>query len=289
MIIESAFFKLLHIWTAQRRDRIYYRQTRLIEPPKFSKEKEVYEVQIASVFANVIRNELSVLGIDIPDRLVIQGYPYPKDKSKQADIYVNLYEFKKKAHIPISYVSEDNFIEVKLFSGKYITKGQQTTTENIGSIINAILRLAFLTGERSLNNNPDGVPSGIPARYLLVLFDSHPKDYISYKTKKRKFRRWIEELLVPLDLIENLRKQKIDMRHQNIGEINSFSYSGTILLNLNDKEEIPDGMFEKLIEGFTIKRNLFLKIPFIKYIIFPLNGSNGFYSFLLRIFEVKSK
>lgn len=98
MIIEPAFFKLLYIWTAQR-GTVQSKATkekhtgRRIKPDKFSKKKGIYETQMASIFANAIRNELSVLGIDIPDRLVIQSYPYPKSsEGKQADIYVNLGE-----------------------------------------------------------------------------------------------------------------------------------------------------------------------------------------------------
>ena len=66
-----------------------------------------------------------------------------------------------------------------------------------------------------------------------------------------------------------------------------LTFLGTIELDLSDKEEVPDVMFNKLKEGFEdkIKRDSILKLSFIKYCIFPLNDSNNFYFFLFRFFK----
>lgn len=67
--------------------------------------------------------------------------------------------------------------------------------------------------------------------------------------------------------------------------------SGTIELDLKDTKEIPDSMLEKmrksLVDEIEIKREDSIKIPFVKYCIFPFDGSNNFYSFLFRFFRVK--
>ena len=117
----------------------------------------------------------------MPARFVIQEYPYPSDSSKQVDIFVNLEEYIKKSNISISYVSQDNYIEVKSFIQQNTSKSSPPKTENIGRILNEILRLTLLTSQRGLKT--------IPAHYLLIIFKGHPKKYLSYTTKDKKERK----------------------------------------------------------------------------------------------------
>jgi len=277
MIIESAFFKLLHIWTAQKRGK-YERPISLLEylQERPFAPREFYETQFASIFANIIKNELPGLGIDIPERLVVQGYPYPDNPRKQVDIYVDLTEYVSKANIPFVYISKQNYIEVKLFGGKYTTRGGLTTTENIGYIINDILRLSLFTKKAQNFEN------GVPSRYLLVIFDGYPKDYIAYSN-----REWLEELFLPLSFPGILKKQ-IKNRMDAIDRMPYMSYSQTIELRLSNKKNVPDSLFNKIRNDFVVKidRHTLLRIPFIKYSIFPLNGSELFYAFLFRLFNI---
>lgn len=275
MIIEASFFKLLHIWSAQERTRLY-RNVRLIE----EHSRDFFEAQGASEFANVITNELSSVGIDIPERLVIQGYPYPDNSRKHVDIYVNLEEYIRKAKIHKAYMSRNNYIEVKLFSGKDDTRGTQTITENIGYIINDILRMSLLT------NRTPSRDEGI-SRYLLVLFDSHPENYIAYRRRDRKIRTWIEDLLLPLDFLQKLRKQKKGELPE-LTEMPVFNSSGTLRINLSDVNNVPNSMFSALQDGLNdkISRRSQLNIPYIKYCMFPFIGTNQSYFFLFRFFEI---
>ncbi|MEA3328744.1 MAG: hypothetical protein U9Q08_03315 [Candidatus Omnitrophota bacterium] len=275
MIIEASFFKLLHIWSAQERIKL----NRTI--PLFDEHsRDFYEAQGASEFANVITNELSSVGIDIPERLVIQGYPYPDNSHKHVDIYVNLEEYIKKAKIHKAYMSRNNYIEVKLFSGKDNTKGTQTITENAGYIINDILRMALLTNKTPSRN--EGI-----SRYLLVLFDNHPENYISYRGRDRQIRTWIEDLLLPLDFVRKLKKQKKGELPE-LTDMPRFNSSGTLRINLSDVKSVPNSMFNALQNGLNnkITRHSQLNIPYIKYCMFPFIGTNQSYFFLFRFFEI---
>ena len=155
---------------------------------------------------------------------------------------------------------------MKSFIQQSASKTSPPKTENVGKILNEVLRLTLLTFQRELKT--------IPAHYLLIIFKGHPKKYLSYTTKDKKERKWIKEFFIPLSVT-------------SVEKMPPLTFLGTIELDLSDKEEVPDVMFNKLKEGFEdkIKRDSILRLSFIKYCIFPLNDSNNFYFFLFRFFE----
>ena len=276
MLIESAFFKLLHIWTAQERIKLY-KLAKLFE----SHGRTFYEAQAASEFANLIMNELLSVGIHIPERFVIQNSSYPDNSHKRVDIKINFSEYFKASKMLSSYISRNNFIEVKLYGSIDSTIGGETKTENIGSILNDILRLELFT--RSLAGG-----SRERAKYMLVYFDDHPKKYVAYNKKGGGRREWIEKLLVSLSSSGDISKQSKG-EIPNISKMPVVNFSGNLEINLNNTKDVPNSMFNKIVNGLgkKINRNSTLKIPFVKYMVFPFSGNHQAYFFLIRIFNVK--
>lgn len=275
MLIESAFFKLLHIWTAQERIKIL-NQTKLFK----SHDRTFYEAQVASEFANLVMNELSDAGVHIPESFVIQNCPYPDDSYRRVDVKVSLHEYFDAVKMLPSYISKNNFIEVKLFAGG----GTEAKTYNIGSILNDMLRLELLTKTISVKHKDS-------SKYMIVCFDNHPKNYLAYNRGTGGRRQWIGDLLIPSRFGENIYKQAKG-NTSNINIMPVLNFSGRIELDLSDTSDIPGTMFDAITHGLDkvrINRTSIIQIPFVKYTIFPFTEEHQAYLFLIRIFNITIK
>ncbi|NQS89398.1 hypothetical protein HQ584_06390, partial [Patescibacteria group bacterium] len=85
MIIESAFFKLprlLHKVEYLSRTEGSYGREKL--------PRKVYEAELNSLLATLLRQEISLLNVPSPNACVVENFPYEIDANKKVDIYVNL-------------------------------------------------------------------------------------------------------------------------------------------------------------------------------------------------------
>ncbi|MCK5494280.1 MAG: hypothetical protein KAJ14_14305, partial [Candidatus Omnitrophica bacterium] len=246
-----------------------------------SHSRTFYEAQAASEFANLIMNELLAVGVHIPERFVIQNSSYPDDSHKRVDIKVDLKEYFSAANMLTSYISENNFIEVKLFGSIGSTIGTAAKTDNIGSILNDILRLEFLTKSVS------GITQSV-SKYMLIYFDNHPRNYIAYNKRGGSRRKWVEDLLISLNSSADIYKQS-EGEIPHIGKMPCLNFSGNLEIDLSDTVDIPNTMFERLKARLKVEisRNVKLQIPFVKYMVFPFAKESQAYFFLIRIFDVK--
>jgi len=93
--------------------------------------------------------------------------PYPKGKYK-VDIFVKIPKSKLPPEIVYRWansgVCEENWIEVKFFGGAERKKGSEPKTQNLGKILEALLRLKFYVR--------DG------GKYLLMVFNRGPNYYL---------------------------------------------------------------------------------------------------------------
>ena len=161
MIIEGAFFKLPDYFLSK------------------DDASQYYESYLISYFTLAIFLELQNRGVNNPFLNIQMDKPYPKEKNKRVDIYVNipwLSAEKVRSSAEGYGIFKENWIEVKFFGGKGSAKGKQTKTENIGAILNDILRLKFYAPWNS-------------GRYCLIGFNRKPEEYLAFYKKKTKERR----------------------------------------------------------------------------------------------------
>jgi len=263
MIIESAFFKLPRV--------LHKIESLLRTEGGYGREKpsrKVYEAELNSLFATLLRQEITLLNMPSPNACVVENFPYEIDTNKKVDIYVNLHpDLSRVAEaikasqepqnfLPIWYGTPVNYIESKYF-GNLTSKG--SSTQQVGKILNDILRL------KSLIRSKENI-----SRYLLLVFAAHPEKYLAYSNRK-----WLEELLIP------------KMKEFDLTKPKPLTF-GHIRIPL---KQIPDSMFKEVKEGFEEKtRGDDFTFSFFKYFILPytvdekLKLKDLSYFFLMKIF-----
>lgn len=180
MIIEGAFLKL----------------PELLLGHMFPKEQ--YEATLLNYLAMGVLLELSARSIELPMHRIHLERPYPEVSGHvtgRADLYVNLGGTSGHGLGHNLYgMKPDNWIEAKFFGGIGRQAGTQTKVENAGRIAFDLFRLClFVQEERSkVRNN---------GRYLVVVFNRRPQDYLAFRRQKSGFRDriWLTRLLQPGD------------------------------------------------------------------------------------------
>ena len=115
MLIEGAFMKIPEVLD-------YY-----------GEDHYLYESSISHLFSNSLILELNARNIDNPLNKIFFEKRYDPLVNKRCDIYTN-FDFLNENLYSYGYYRE-NYIEVKYFGNRNRQKGNQTKSENAGSII----------------------------------------------------------------------------------------------------------------------------------------------------------
>jgi hypothetical protein len=155
MLIESAFFKLSDYFQS-------------IESPG-----ELYESQVSFIFAVAIFQELQSRGFPFLLPYIQVNRPYPQ-QNRKVDIYLKIPRSKLPPEIlhrwAKSGVCEENWIEVKFFGGAERKKSTEPKTENLGKVLEDLLRLKFYVREGG--------------KYLLLVFNRKPEYYLPFSDRE---------------------------------------------------------------------------------------------------------
>ena len=191
MIIEGAFLKL----------------PELLLGHMFPMEQ--YEATLVNHLAMGILLELSARSISLPMHRVHLERPYPKvSKSRfpgRADLYVNLEGvFKGGLRDNLYGMKTHNWIEAKFFGGIGRQAGHQTKSGNAAKIVLDLFRLCLFVREERSKCRDNG-------RYLVIIFNRNPKDYLAFHRKNSAFpeREWLGLLLQPGD-----RQIQVTLEHE---------------------------------------------------------------------------
>jgi len=156
MLIEAAFYKLSDYFQS-------------IESPG-----ELYEAQLSFIFAVAIFQEFQARGFSYLLPNIQVNRPYPEKLSRKADIFVKIPKSKLPPEIlhrwAASGVCEENWIEVKFFGGAERKESTEPKTQNLGKILEALLRLKFYAREGG--------------KYLLIVFNRLPEYYLPLKRRE---------------------------------------------------------------------------------------------------------
>lgn len=177
MIAEAAFFKLPD----------YFRYVK--------RPEELYESQLALQFAMAIIQELRERGVPYPSSYVQVERPYPNTKNK-ADVFFKLPEEVLERLGKYGACSE-NWVEVKFFGGISRRRPEsETKTDNVGKILVDLFRLKLYANG---------------GRYLLIVFEGRPEQYIAFNKRKGKERGYLRKMFetcestLTIDLREETR------------------------------------------------------------------------------------
>jgi len=175
MIIESAFYNLPELLMIMGSDR------------------DMYEATLINSFAMGVHSALNARNIDMPTKRIHAEKPYPELNDNitpgRADLFVDLSSIYGSSFHQSYGMNQSNWIEAKYFGGLGRVKSAQGKTNNAGSILLDILRLSLLVKEARSKNREN-------ARYLLLLFNRHPEEYLSLK-RNSCVKEWIIPMLKP--------------------------------------------------------------------------------------------
>lgn len=179
MIIEGAFLKLPEILLGH-----------------WSPETQ-YEATLTNYIAMGVLLELSARNIGLPMEHIHIEKSYPKinksKSTKRLDLYVDLEGIYNNVSNHNLYGMKDkNWIEAKFFGGMGRQAGTQKKTENVAIIALDLFRLCLFIKE-SRSKFRDN------ARYLLLVFNRQPKNYLAFRRKNSSYpkREWLNLLLKP--------------------------------------------------------------------------------------------
>ena len=173
MLIESAFFKLSDYFQS-------------VESPS-----ELYEAQVAFIFAVAIYQELQNRGFPYLLPYIQFEKPYPieskRGKKPTVDIYFKIPKDKLPPEIlhrwSESGVCEENWIEVKFFSSAERSGSSKPKAQNVGVVLADLLRLKYYVREGG--------------KYLLLVFNRKPEYYLAFTKRGSSRRDYLNALLEP--------------------------------------------------------------------------------------------
>jgi len=173
LLIESAFFKLSDYFQS-------------VESPS-----ELYEAQVAFIFAVAIYQELQNRGFPYLLPYIQFEKPYPIESKRGKKLAVDIYFKIPKDKLPPeilhrwseSGVCEENWIEVKFFGGAERKGSSEPKTQNIGMVLVDLLRLKYYVREGG--------------RYLLLVFNRKPEHYLAFIRGDSSERDYLITLLEP--------------------------------------------------------------------------------------------
>jgi hypothetical protein len=167
MIIEGAFLKLPEVLLS------------------YGNNDDLYEAHIVSLLTNAIVLEFNARNIDNPLAKMQLEKRYDNKQNARCDLYTN-FDFLTDNQLQQYGYYIENWIEVKYFGGLTRNKGNETKSENAGSIIADIHRLANSAAAKDSRG-----------LYLLVVFNQNPDKYLAFSRKDKSERKWLRALLKP--------------------------------------------------------------------------------------------
>lgn len=167
MIIEGAFLKIPEVLA------------------QYNNPEELYESNITNLLTNGIILELNARNIDNPLMKIQMEKRYKEYINTRCDIYVDFSSFMKEINLNKYGFYSENWIEAKYFGGINRNKGNETKSENAGSIMYDLYRLIKNT---HAGKNERGL-------YSLNIFNESPNKYLAFSRNNKSKRDWIESLL----------------------------------------------------------------------------------------------
>lgn len=167
MIIEGAFLKIPEVLV------------------QYNNPEELYEANITNLLTNGIILELNARNIDNPLMKIQMEKRYKEDINTRCDIYVDFSSFMKEKDLNKYGFYSENWIEAKYFGGINRNKGNETKSENAGSIMFDLYRLIKNTHTKK---NERGL-------YSLNIFNEAPNKYLAFSRSDKSKRDWIEGIL----------------------------------------------------------------------------------------------
>ena len=176
MIIESAFFKL----------------PELLLGHMFPAEQ--YESTLNNYLAMGVLLELNARNVPLPMTRVHIEKPYPSIGQSRspglADLYADLQGLFPESARDLYGMKPNNWIETKFFSGIDRRAGTEPRTTNAAELALDLLRLCLYVQDRSR--------TGDNTRYLVVVLDREPSEYLAFRRRDGGSERsWMRDLLRP--------------------------------------------------------------------------------------------
>lgn len=214
MLIESAFLKLPELMLSS------YQHQRNVE------------AMVVQQLATGIQMELNCRSVPFAYNHITIEKPYP-NQNERGTVFRSDILFEAKGSVPnTSRLDQYGFkkkqwLEVKSFFG--IKKSSPAKTQNIGRIVKDIVRLCLLPEELQGAIRQNG-------RYVLLIFDSHPKHYLAFSD-----RDWLSAMFD--EISPNL---SIDLRTEKMSLVKSIVNCDTI--NAQIEVGLSKHFFEPIIE-----------------------------------------
>lgn len=215
MIIESAFYNLPEIILSEE-------------------SNSLGEYSIRNMFSSSVLLEFNSRNVPYPLQNIKLEERYPYNKKLKCDLVVFLGDIANKSLNKHFGFCKTNWIEIKYFgSFSRKAKGSESVTENIGKILDDILRLCLLIDEPQGNIKENG-------RYLICIFDQNPETYLSKYVKTE----WLKEIFK--QNMKNIEIKFSDLKHSSLKGIKSFNIDNKNL-QVNLKLDIDTKAFYPLI------------------------------------------
>jgi|GEM_PF-1649470 len=248
MIIESAFLKIPEVLLSSKL------------------QDQLYEANITNLLTTCVLLELNARNIENPLMKIDMERRYDMTQNIRCDAYYDFSDFMNESSFNGYGIRCKNWVESKYFGSIRRNKGNETKSENAGSIMYDIFRLIFhnhITG----NTND--------SKYSVNIFNDNPQKYLAYNRKDGVQRYWVEGLvkeginLIKFDLGKepNTIKGKFKghtnivmqvilrntvFKPYNIDELNTMGFYGFLNQILDYKVEV-DGV---VVESETFEKNI---------------------------------
>lgn len=246
MIIEGAFLKLPELMLGH------------------SEPRTQFEATLLNQLAMGVLIELSARNIELPMHRIHTERSYSKFKGigslGRADLYVDLSDtfFNKGLWHHLYGMKPYNWIEAKYFGGIGRQAGSQSKTENAAYIALDIFRLCLFIEEIRHSTREN-------SRYLLILFKSHPKDYLAFGSKDNSERSWLINLFKQGDSWINIDLSK---------EPNSFRKIFGKSFVQNPHLQLKLRTYTRCFEPLEIESNFLYWGYLIRILDFEINFEN---------------
>lgn len=218
MLIENAFLKLPELMLSSHQ------------------HSGKVEANIVSLLVTGLQMELNSRSIPFAFNHIIIEKPYPQTK-KKGIVYRADFFFDSKGCVPESSLlyqygfKEFQWLEAKIFFG--FKKSKPPKTKKIGDIIKDILRLCLFPIELQGKIRQNG-------RYLLLVFDSKPADYLAFSD-----RAWLKSMFEDKnpDLV-------IDLQDEPKTLLRSIVNNDSVKIRI--KVKLANYIFEPIFENFPL-------------------------------------
>ncbi len=168
MIIESAFLKIPEVLLSS------------------DLQDHFYEANITNLLTNCVLLELNARNIENPLMKIDMERRYDKNNNVRCDAYYDFSDFMNESSFNGYSISSKNWVEAKYFGSINRNKGNETKSENAGSIMYDIFRLVYYNHQTGHTND---------SKYFISVFNDDPKRYLAFGSRNGEKRDWVENLV----------------------------------------------------------------------------------------------